>query len=114
MCYPCLSGVRGLSVLVQNRLKKRVNAGLALALFGAAALSLAGCGRAGPPEPPPGPALTSQPAVASPTPAAPPGSPDDLRAKQYEKAAQNGFDSRGNPVAPAGEKRSFFLDFLLQ
>jgi hypothetical protein len=104
-----------LSVLAQNRLKKSAHTGLALALFGAAALSLAGCGRAGPPEPPPGPALTSQPAaVVSQTPSAPPGSPDDLRAKQYEKAAQNGFDSRGNPVAPAGEKRSFFLDFLLQ
>ena len=104
-----------MSVLAQNRWLKRVHIGLALALFGAAAFTLAACGRAGPPELPPGPALTAQPAAAlPPPPTAPPGSSDDLRAKQYEKAAQNGFDRNGNPVAPAGEKRSFFLDFLLQ
>ena len=89
-----------------------MRAGLALALLGAAAFTLAACGRAGPPEPPPGPALTSEPAPVLPP--APPGSAEDLRQKQYQKAAQNGFDSRGNPVAPPGEKRSFFLDFLLQ
>jgi hypothetical protein len=100
---------------VSDRGKKRLRGGFLVALMGAAALTLAACGRAGPPEPPPGPALTGQPAaVLPPAPAAPPGSPDDLRAKQYEKAAQNGFDSHGNPVAPTGEKRSFFLDFLLQ
>jgi len=99
-----------------DRWKGRLRAGLVLALLGAATVTLAACGRSGPLEPPPGPALTSQPAAVLPPtgPPAPPGSADDLREKQNEKAAQNGFDSRGNPVAPPGEKRSFFLDFLLQ
>jgi hypothetical protein len=113
-------GFRGLIVLGQkrakDRLKKRVRAGLVLALLGTAAVTLAACGRAGPPEPPPGPALSSYPppagapAVAS----APPGSNEAIREKQYEKSVQNGFDRNGNPVAPIGEKRSFPLDFLLQ
>jgi predicted small lipoprotein YifL len=89
---------------------------MALALLGAAAFTLTACGRSGPLEPPPGPALTPQPAAVLPPtgPPAPPGSADDLRDKQYQKAAQTGFDSHGNPIAPPGEKRSFFLDFLLQ
>jgi predicted small lipoprotein YifL len=108
-----------LSVLAQihlsDRANKRLRGGFLVALLGAAAFTLAACGRAGPPELPPGPALTAQPAAAlPPPPTAPAGSSDDLRAKQHEKAAQNGFDTHGNPVAPAGEKRSFFLDFLLQ
>jgi predicted small lipoprotein YifL len=108
-----------LFVLAQKRLgdraNKRLRAGFAVALLAAAAFTLAACGRAGPPELPPGPALTAQPAaVLPPPPTAPPGSSDDIRAKQYEKAAQNGFDRNGTPVAPSGEKRSFFLDFLLQ
>jgi Prokaryotic lipoprotein-attachment site len=105
-----------LFVLAQESAKSRLNrhlrAGFALALLGAAALTLAACGRSGPPEPPPGPALSAQPAAV--VPAAPPGSRDDLREKQYEKSVQNGFDPHGNPVAPPGEKRSFFLDFLMQ
>jgi predicted small lipoprotein YifL len=108
-----------LFILARKRLRdcgnKRLRAGFAAALLAAAAVTLAACGRAGPPELPPGPALTAQPAaVLPPSPSSPPGSGDDMRAKQYEKAAQNGFDSHGNPVAPVGEKRSFFLDFLLQ
>jgi hypothetical protein len=31
-----------------------------------------------------------------------------------ETAQKNGFDAYGNPVAPAGQKKSFLLDFLLQ
>ena len=100
---------------LSDRANKRLRGGFLAVLLGAAAFALAACGRAGPPELPPGPALNAQPvAVPPPPPAAPPGSSDDLRAKQFEKAAQNGFDNRGYPVAPSGEKRSFFLDFLLQ
>jgi hypothetical protein len=101
------------------RLNERLRAGFVVALLGAAAFSLAACGRAGPPEPPPGPAFGSspQPSAAATAPIAPgavPGSPDDSREKQYEKAVQNGFDVHGNPVAPPSERKSFFLDFLLQ
>jgi Prokaryotic lipoprotein-attachment site len=103
-------------ILARTRLSsKRLRAGLVLAALGAAALSLAACGRAGPPELPPGPAFSSYPPpAAAPAPAAAPGSPEDMREKQYEKAAQNGFDKSGNPVAPPSQNKSFFLDFLLQ
>jgi hypothetical protein len=92
---------------------------LVLAALGLAAVSLAACGRAGPPEPPPGPVFGSyQPPAAAPAapaaPLGPPGSNEDIREKQYEKAVQNGFDRNGNPVAPPSERRSFILDFLLQ
>jgi hypothetical protein len=106
------------------RFNERLRAGFVLAALGVAAFSLTGCGRAGPPEPPPGPAFgIGYPQAAAATPAAsatpaappaPPGSPEDLREKQYEKAAKNGFDAQGNPVAPPSERKTFFLDFLLQ
>ena len=105
-------------------MSKRLRAGFVLAVLGIAAISLAACGRNGPPELPPGPIFSSYqppvaqpigaPAAAAPAMPAPPGSPEDLREKQYEKAAQNGFDKSGNPVAPQSQNKSFFLDFLLQ
>ena len=98
------------------RLHKALRAGLLLAGLGTAALTLAACGRAGPPEPPPGPALSASPPPAAAPVAAlgPPGSSEDIPEKHYEKAAQNGFDRNGNPIAPPGQQKSFFLDFLLQ
>jgi len=101
-------------ILARPRLNKRLRAGLVLAVLGAAAVSLAACGRAGPPEPPPGPALTSYP-----PPAAPPPGPAALigppAAPATPEAAQKaGFDAYGNPIAPPSERKSFFLDFLLQ
>jgi hypothetical protein len=107
--------------LARTGLSKRLRAGFALAVLGVAAVSLAACGRNGPPELPPGPAFSSAyppPAAAPPPvpagPPATPGSAEDMREKQYEKAAQNGFDRSNNPVAPPSERRSFILDFLLQ
>lgn len=48
-------------------------------------------------------------------PASPMGGPPGNGAPLSQEAAQkNGFDAYGNPIAPAGEKKSFFLDFLLQ
>jgi len=76
---------------------------LTLALIGAA-LALSACGRAGPPEKPPGPAV--EPPSTQLTQPPPPGSPQDT-------AATTGFDSQGRPVASPSQKRSFFLDFLL-
>jgi putative lipoprotein len=114
-------GFWGLRVLAEIRLKTYVRHGFVAVVLGAAAVTLAACGRAGPPEPPPGPLFSSPTAAAVPPPgaaplgpSAPPGSSDDARQKQYAKATQNGFDTYGNPVAPASEKKSFFLDFLLQ
>jgi hypothetical protein len=100
-----------------GRLNRRLRAGFALALLGAAAFTLAACGRAGPPEPPPGPAFGAPPATSAAPPAAPSsiiGGPTANGPVSHETAQRNGFDSYGNPVAPPSEKKSFFLDFLLQ
>ena len=83
---------------------------VALAAASAGVLALAGCGREGPLELPPGPApatpaVTSQLQSPDGTPA--PGSPQD-------PALKSGFDAQGNPVATPGQKRSFILDPLLQ
>jgi predicted small lipoprotein YifL len=89
----------------------------AATLLGGAALTLAACGRVGPLEPPPGPALGATP-TASAAPAAPGGPPPAAGPGpgqvSTEVAQKNGFDAFGNPVAPPGAKKSFPLDFLLQ
>jgi predicted small lipoprotein YifL len=84
---------------------------LGLAALNLVILALAGCGRNGPLEPPPGPAVptptarTSQLTQPDGTPI--PGSPQDA-------AVKTGFDAQGRPVAATGEKKSFILDPLLQ
>jgi predicted small lipoprotein YifL len=97
----------------------RLSAGFALALLGAAAFGLTACGRAGPLEPPPGPAVGVSPtASAAPPPSVVPaatlGGPAASGPPTQEAAQNNGFDAYGNPVAPAGQKKSFLLDFMLQ
>jgi predicted small lipoprotein YifL len=103
---------------------------LALVLLGVAAFGLSACGRAGPLELPPGPSVGASPAAsaastASTASAAPPpsgpsaaiGGPAGTTVAggmTPEAAQKNGFDAYGNPVAPAGNKKSFLLDFLLQ
>jgi predicted small lipoprotein YifL len=85
----------------------------------AAALALAGCGRKGDLELPPGPA--TQPPVAA-APLGPSsflpayGTPGAPTTQQQEDAAavKSGFDSHGNPVAGPGAKKSFILDPILQ
>jgi len=74
---------------------------------------LAACGRNGPPLPPPG--STPSP-TASATPGAPPapGEPPPNSPLSQQTAQKNGFDAFGNAVAPAGQKKSFPLDPLLQ
>jgi predicted small lipoprotein YifL len=78
---------------------------LTFALIGAA-LALSACGRAGPLEKPPGPAMVPASSTEPVQPDAPPGSPQ-------ETAPKTGFDTHGNPIAPPGQKRPFFLDPLL-
>lgn len=93
-------------------LYRRFLARLPLAATFAAALALSACGRAGPLEPPPGPAFgSSTPAATSPTASSPIGGPN-VAANQ--NAAKDGFDAQGNPVAAPGEKKPFLLDFLLR
>jgi predicted small lipoprotein YifL len=83
--------------------------GFGVVLLIGAALALSGCGRAGPLEPPPGPAAVSTPtAQLTQTDGSPvPGSAQDT-------AVKSGFDAQGNPVATPSQKRSFILDPLLR
>jgi predicted small lipoprotein YifL len=88
----------------------RLRASLALAVV--AALGLAGCGRKGELELPPGPA-TQPPVAASPgVPSLLPGGAG--RQQDDATAAKTGFDAHGNPVAGPGQKRGFILDPILQ
>jgi predicted small lipoprotein YifL len=90
----------------------------------AAAVSLAGCGRKGgldlPPSdtaPPPAPAASAAPNTLTPTTSFFSGeSPSAAQsaAAAQANATKNGFDSQGNPVAPPGQQKTFFLDFLLK
>jgi predicted small lipoprotein YifL len=88
----------------------RAGQGFALVAAGIALMALAGCGRNGPLELPPGPATTTPSAstqLTTPDGRPVPGSPQDT-------AMKTGFDTAGRPVATAGEKKSFILDPLLQ
>ncbi|MDE1972463.1 MAG: hypothetical protein KGI48_04710 [Hyphomicrobiales bacterium] len=88
---------------------------IAAVLFGVAVLGLAACGRSGAPLPPPGPAVEPAPtAQVAPVPSVALGGPVATGPTARETAQKNGFDAYGNPVAPAGQKKSFPLDFLLQ
>jgi predicted small lipoprotein YifL len=77
-------------------------------LLSFAALALSACGRAGPLEPPPGPAAvpSANAQLTQPDGSPAPGSSQDA-------AVKSGFDPQGNPVA-TGQKRSFILDPLLR
>jgi predicted small lipoprotein YifL len=81
----------------------------ALGTLLALALALSSCGRAGPLEPPPGPAAVpaSKAQLTQPDGMPAPGSAQDT-------AAKTGFDTQGNPVATPSQKRSFILDPLLR
>jgi len=83
--------------------------GLGLVLLIGAALALSACGRAGPLEPPPGPAAVpaSHAQLTQPGGSPAPGSAQDT-------AMKSGFDTQGNPVATPSQKRSFILDPLLR
>ncbi len=84
----------------------------ALAAAGIAALALAGCGRNGPLELPPGPAVPAPQATAAPPPTYPDGTP--IPGSSQDTAMKTGFDQYGRPVAAQGERKSFILDPLLQ
>jgi len=58
----------------------------------AAALGLAACGRKGPLEPPPSAAIAAPPAGA---------------------ASAQRYDAAGKPIKPEGQRKTFFLDWLL-
>ena len=95
----------------------RLSVGLALAAAVRRAFGLAGCGRDGPLELPPG-RLRGR-AVGAPS--APPSLLAQVRPARLRggrgagnRRRKTGFDAQGNPVAPAGQKKTFILDPLLQ
>lgn len=94
-----ISGVHHLSLFRDRPLYRLALVGVALA-----ALTLAGCGRKGPLDPPPGASMASEPQAA-----APPVMADPL-------AAPLGQQLDGRPAqrpTPAGPNRGIFLDNLL-
>jgi len=86
-----------------------MSGGLALVAMVSLALALSACGRAGPLEPPPGPAAVPAPTaqITQPDGSPAPGSTQDT-------AAKSGFDAQGNPVATPSQRRTFILDPLLR
>jgi predicted small lipoprotein YifL len=83
---------------------------MALAVVAVSGLALAACGRVGPRELPPGPAVAPT-AAATP---APPSEVAAIRGVTPDTSAKTGVDSQGRPVAGPGQKKPFFLDWLLQ
>ena len=81
---------------------------LRLALIGVAvaSLTLAGCGRKGPLDPPPGASLANDPQAVA---AAPVGASDPLAAP----IGQTKDNTAGQPRATAGPNKRIFLDNLL-
>jgi predicted small lipoprotein YifL len=96
-------------VLAAVHLNVRVGLAAAALAAGIAAIGLSACGRAGPLELPPGPAVSAAPSaqLTQPDGSPAPGSPQDA-------AVKTGFDTQGNPVATTGKKKTFILDPLLQ
>jgi predicted small lipoprotein YifL len=86
-----------------------ISRGFAIGALVMCALALSACGRAGPLEPPPGPAAVpaSRTQLTQPDGSPAPGSAQDT-------AAKSGFDAQGNPVATPSQKRTFILDPLLR
>jgi predicted small lipoprotein YifL len=95
-----LSGVHSLSLFCDRPFTRLALIGVALA-----ALTLAGCGRKGPLDPPPGASMASEPGAPANTPVtndplvAPPGQTSDGPANR--------------PVAGTGPNKRIFLDNLL-
>jgi len=108
---PACAGTSGIGT-------RRAGQALALAAGLLVVASLAGCGRKGPLDPPPSAALPPAPAATAPaTAAAAPGSTAAASPQPgtpHDRVVRSGFDAAGNPVAAAGEKKPFILDFLLQ
>jgi predicted small lipoprotein YifL len=100
----------------------RLNVAFAVAVIAMSAFALAACGRNGNPLPPPGPLAAGSPptevAGGIPPPGGAPaptlGGPGASGPTAQETAQKTGFDIFGNPVAPAGQQKSFLLDPLLQ
>lgn len=86
---------------------------LRLALVGvlAAALGLAGCGRKGPLDPPPGASLEGVPQASMPELMSDKGNAGPIGGQA--KGGYSGVDESGQPLAPKGPQKRIPLDVLL-
>ena len=87
-----------------NRTSGPVSAGWTLVAVAAVALALAGCGRKGPLDPPPG--ASSLSAVEQ-------GDTDEERAASKGNVFDPSYGANALPGTPKGRKKSFILDPLL-
>jgi len=90
---------------------------LALAAALILCLALAACGRKGLLDPPPSAAVAQPAPVASSAPAAAPTAfidPTTPTGAAQEAPVQTEVASQAKPIAPPVEKKTFFLDLLLQ
>jgi predicted small lipoprotein YifL len=94
-----LSGDHRLSLFRDRPFTRLVLIGVALT-----ALTLAGCGRKGPLDPPPGASMVSEPVASE----APPATSDLVTAP-----GQTRDGPANRPVVPAGPNKRIFLDNLL-
>jgi len=80
---------------------------LRIALIGvlAAALPLAGCGRKGPLDPPPGGSQLGSVGVKTPV---------SGRTAPPPKEKPPEYDEDGRPIIPEGQKKKLFLDWLIE
>ena len=77
---------------------------ISLALVGAFALALAGCGRKGPLDPPPGGYALERGTTTTPV---------TGRGEQLSPRTGPAYDEEGRPVAPEGPRRRTPADWLL-
>jgi len=93
-----------LGIVAVNRPSGPVSAGWTLVAVAAVALALAGCGRKGPLDPPPG--ASSLSAVEQ-------GDTGEERAASRGNVFDPSYGANELPKTPKGNKRSFILDPLL-
>jgi predicted small lipoprotein YifL len=84
---------------------------LALVSALAASFALAGCGRKGPLDPPPGASLEGVPQANMPELMSDKGNSGPIGGQA--KGGYTGVDEKGQPVAPKGPQKRIFLDGLL-
>ncbi len=84
---------------------------LAMIAVLAATLGLAGCGRKGPLDPPPGASL-AEPAEAAPH-ASSSAAAINPMAAPAKSTTPDAFGPNGEPIAPKGPKKSLFLDWFI-
>jgi predicted small lipoprotein YifL len=96
--------------ILEPALHRPFRSSIVLAASAFALLSLAGCGRKGPLDPPPGGYGLDRAVVRTPTSRRGTPQPADVE-RPVEK---QDYDEQGRPVVPQGQKKPFILDPLIK